>query len=60
VGTLDLKPGEISGAWDIPPSEQPRVITFEFSDSQLLARPDTRAAAMLVREIAIRELTETA
>jgi hypothetical protein len=43
-----------------PPSENPRVITFEFSDSQPLARPDTRAAAMPVREIAIRQPTEMA
>ncbi len=53
VGTLDLKPGKISAAWKIPAAEDPRVIVLEFSDSQLLKRPDTRSAAMLIGEIAI-------
>jgi hypothetical protein len=54
VGTIDFEAGNVSTAWRIPFSDFPRTIVLEFGGEQALASPDTRHAAMLIREIAVR------
>lgn len=54
IGTLDLEAGDISAAWPIPESSHPRSVRLEFDAVQALQPPDTRKAAMLIREIAVR------
>jgi hypothetical protein len=54
IGTLYLEPGDISAAWQIPETSIPRAVMLEFDSVQALKHPDTRKAAMLIREIAVR------
>ena len=54
IATLDLEPGDISGAWRIPSSALPRTIMLEFDGVQPLGHPDNRQAAMLIRRIGVR------
>ena len=53
IGALDLEPGNISAAWQIPQSNHPRAVMLKFNAVQALRRPDTRKTAMLIREIAV-------
>jgi hypothetical protein len=54
IGALDLEPGDISAAWQIPQSSHPRAVMLKFDAVQALQHPDTRKAAMLIREISVR------
>jgi glycosyltransferase involved in cell wall biosynthesis len=59
IGALDLAPGDISATWQIPQSGHPRAVMLKFDAVQALQHPDTRKAAMLIREIAVRPGAES-
>jgi hypothetical protein len=53
VGSVDVRPGELSVALPIPASEGARRVGLEFDDGQDFTAPTRRRISMLVRQISI-------